>query len=151
MQAAISTLIQIKFWPATLICTMSVLGHKRTLRRDHMMSALLPKADIGFDHTRVRIFQARNRQLAIPSRGWLFIISAAPLPSTPAGETSILSLPIESGCHGQPTNPSLKAVSTPAKRLCNWLKNHAACPPKADIRMQMRPHRFYFPPMTIAQ
>ena len=22
---------------------------------------------------------------------------------------------------------------------------------EADIRMQMRPHRFYFPPMTIAQ
>jgi hypothetical protein len=55
-------------------------------------------------------------------------------PKYPRRETSILSLPIESGCHGQPTNPSLKAVSTPAKRLRNWLKNHAACPPKAEIR-----------------
>jgi hypothetical protein len=27
----------------------------------------------------------------------------------------------------------------------------SALPPKADIRMQMRPHCFYFPPMTIAQ
>jgi hypothetical protein len=54
------------------------------------MSALLPKADIGadailFDHARASMFRAHNRQLAIPSRGWLFVISVAPLNVPPPG------------------------------------------------------------------
>ena len=121
-----------------LVCTAAILSRSCPLwvkSRHHGASTQCPlypqKRTLALT-TLAYAYSGRARQLAIPSHGWLFVISAAP----------ILSLPIESGCHGQPTNPSLKAVSTPAKRLCNWLKNHAACPPKADITQRNRDVRF---------
>jgi hypothetical protein len=58
---------------------MSALGHKRTLRRVHLMSALPPKADIGPHNRDVRFVPKADLANAIrsPRRRGRAVLSAA--------------------------------------------------------------------------